>query len=44
MHYFALLLAPETDRPADPEAQAAEMAAYQAFHAAAARRSAAATR
>ena len=37
MHYFALLLTPETDRPADPEAQAAEMAAYQAFHATAAR-------
>jgi hypothetical protein len=37
MHYFALLLTPETDRPADPEAQAAEMAAYQAFHATAAK-------
>ena len=36
MHYFALLLSPETDGPVDPEAQSAEMAAYQAFHAAAA--------
>jgi hypothetical protein len=36
MHYFALLLSPETDRPADPAAQAAEMGAYQAFHTAAA--------
>lgn len=32
MHYFALLLSPEIDRPADPDAQAAEMAAYQNFH------------
>ena len=36
MHYFALLLVPETDGPVDAEAQSAEMAAYQAFHAAAA--------
>jgi hypothetical protein len=36
MHYFALLLGPEGARPADPEQQAAEMAAYQAFHASAA--------
>lgn len=36
MHYFALLLGPEGARPADPDAQVAEMAAYQAFHASAA--------
>ena len=36
MYYFALLLSPELNRPADPEAQAAEMTAYQNFHAAAA--------
>ncbi len=36
MYYFALLLSPETDRPSDPAAQAAEMTAYQAFHAKAA--------
>ncbi|WP_029116579.1 YciI family protein [Mycobacterium sp. URHB0044] len=36
MHYFALLLGPEGARPADPDEQAAEMAAYQAFHASAA--------
>jgi hypothetical protein len=34
MHYFALLLGPE--RALDPEAGAAEMAAYEAFHAKAA--------
>ena len=32
MHYFTLLLSPETDGPADPDAQAAEMTAYQNFH------------
>ena len=32
MHYFALLLSLENAHPADPEAQAAEMAAYQNFH------------
>jgi hypothetical protein len=32
MHYFALLLGPENARPSDPDQQAAEMAAYQAFH------------
>jgi|KBSSwiStaDraftv2_1062776.scaffolds.fasta_scaffold18937_7 hypothetical protein len=36
MHYFALLLGPESTEPPAPEAQAAEMAAYQAFHASAA--------
>jgi hypothetical protein len=36
MHYFALLLGPEATSAPDPEAQAAEMAAYQAFHAMAA--------
>jgi hypothetical protein len=39
MHYFALLLTHESDpqtTPPDPEAAAAEMAAYQAFHAKAA--------
>jgi hypothetical protein len=34
MHYFALLLGPE--RTLDPDARAAEMAAYEAFHAKAA--------
>jgi hypothetical protein len=33
MYYFALLLSPESTTTPDPEAQAAEMAAYQAFHA-----------
>jgi hypothetical protein len=33
MHYFALLLGPEATSPASPEAMAAEMAEYQAFHA-----------
>ena len=32
MHYFALLLGPEPTTTPDPEAAAAEMAAYQAFH------------
>ena len=36
MHYFALLLSPEATSAPDPEAQAAEMAAYQDFHAKAA--------
>lgn len=36
MHYFALLLGPEGTSAPDPDAQAAEMAAYQAFHAKAA--------
>ena len=36
MYYFALLLGPETTSAPDPEAQAAEMAAYQDFHAKAA--------
>jgi hypothetical protein len=36
MHYFALLLSPESTSAPDPEAQAAEMSAYQAFHAKAA--------
>ncbi len=36
MHYFALLLSPERTEPASPQEQAAEMAAYQNFHAAAA--------
>ena len=36
MHYFTLLLSPEFDGPVDPETQAAEMAAYGAFHASAA--------
>jgi hypothetical protein len=35
MHYFALILGPEPTSP-DPDAQAAVMAAYQAFHAKAA--------
>jgi hypothetical protein len=36
MHYFALLLGPESTSAPDPDAQAAEMAAYGAFHAEAA--------
>jgi len=36
MHYFALLLGPESTSAPDPDAQAAEMAAYEAFHAKAA--------
>jgi hypothetical protein len=36
MHYFALLLTPETTSAPDPEAGAAEMTAYQNFHAKAA--------
>ena len=36
MYYFALLLGPESTTAPDPEAVAAEMAAYQAFHAKAA--------
>ena len=36
MHYFTLLLGPEFDGPVAPEAQAAEMTAYQNFHAVAA--------
>ena len=36
MHYFALLLGPESTSAPDPDAAAAEMAAYQAFHAKAA--------
>ena len=36
MYYFALLLGPETTSAPDPEAQAAEMTAYQDFHAKAA--------
>ena len=36
MHYFALLLGAEDNRPADPDAQATEISAYQNFHAAAA--------
>lgn len=36
MYYFALLLTPEDDRPSDPAAQAALMAAYQDFNAGAA--------
>ena len=36
MHYFALLLSPESTSAPDPDAAAAEMAAYQAFHAKAA--------
>ena len=32
MHYFALLLGPESTDAPDPQAAAAEMAAYQAFH------------
>ena len=36
MHYFALLLGPESTSVPDPDAQAAEMAAYEAFHARAA--------
>lgn len=37
MHYFALLLGPEATSPPSPEAMAAEMAEYQAFHAMAGR-------
>jgi hypothetical protein len=33
MHYFALLLGPEPTSAPDPDAHAADMAAYQAFHA-----------
>ena len=36
VHYFALLLGPESTSAPDPDAAAAEMAAYQAFHAKAA--------
>ena len=36
MHYFALLLSPEPTTAPDPEAQAAGMAEFQAFHAKAA--------
>src|SRR3984957_1777812 len=36
MHYFALLLGPEPTSAPDPDAHAAEMAAYEAFHAKAA--------
>jgi hypothetical protein len=36
MHYFALLLGPESTSAPEPAAQAAEMAAYEAFHAKAA--------
>src|ERR1700760_3083913 len=36
MHYFALLLGPEPTSPPDPDTHAADMAAYQAFHAKAA--------
>src|SRR5882757_10491905 len=36
MHYFALLLGPEPTSAPDPDAHAAEMEAYQAFHAKAA--------
>jgi hypothetical protein len=36
MHYFALLLSPEATDTPDPAAQAAEMTAYQNFHAVAA--------
>jgi hypothetical protein len=36
MYYFALLLSPELTEPPAPEAQAAEMTAYQNFHALAA--------
>jgi hypothetical protein len=36
MHYFALLLGPEPTSAPDPDETAAEMAAYQAFHAKAA--------
>jgi hypothetical protein len=36
MYYFALLLGPESTTAPDPEAVAAEMAAYQEFHAKAA--------
>ena len=32
MYYFALLLSPEATSAPDPEAQAAEMTAYQNFH------------
>jgi hypothetical protein len=37
MHYFALLLSPELTTAPSPEAQAAEMTAYQDFHTYAAR-------
>ena len=43
MYYFALLLGPESTAAPDPDAAAAEMAAYQAFHARRRRRFAAAT-
>src|SRR5258705_3664466 len=36
MYYFALLLSPESTTAPDPDAHAADMAAYQAFHAKAA--------
>jgi hypothetical protein len=36
MHYFALLLGPESTEAPDPDAAAAEMEAYEAFHAKAA--------
>ena len=36
MYYFALLLSPEATSAPDPDAQAAEMTAYQDFHAKAA--------
>ncbi|MDT7763001.1 MAG: hypothetical protein QOC63_2421 [Mycobacterium sp.] len=36
MHYFALLLGPEPTSAPDPDAHAAQMAAYEAFHAKAA--------
>src|ERR671934_1226299 len=36
MHYFALLLGPESTSAPDPAELAAEMAAYEAFHAKAA--------
>src|ERR1700682_2525213 len=36
MHYFALLLGPEPTSAPDPDAHAAEMEAYEAFHAKAA--------
>src|SRR6201988_2942972 len=36
MYYFALLLGPESTSAPDPDEAAAEMAAYQAFHAKAA--------
>jgi hypothetical protein len=37
MHYFALLLSPESSSPVDPDELAVEMAAYQNFHAVAER-------